>query len=136
MTIDEAWEILSEHQFKKTKNRQLILALLAQEDRYITPMEIRSELVKDNPGMSYDTVYRNLETFAELHIIEQTELNGEMHVRMQCGVHSHHHHFICKKCGKTETIAHCPVEQMVIEIPGHVILDHKFEIYGYCPTCA
>lgn len=135
MNLEEAWDILQKNSFKRTKNRELILEYFMAHDRYITALEVRNELVKDNPGLSYDTIYRNLATFAELSILEETELNGERHFRMQCDVASHHHHFICTNCGKTEHIPFCPMEMMEVTLPNHQIVDHKFEIYGMCPNC-
>ena len=82
----------------------------------------------ENPGMSYDTIYRNLTTFMELGILEETELTGERHFRMQCEPGVHHHHFICTACGKTKKIPDCPMELIAVNLPGYQIENHKFEI--------
>lgn len=135
MTLDEAWRILQENQYKRTRNRETILAYLAENDRYVTPLEVRAFMEKDNPGISYDTIYRNLATFTELGILEETELGGERHFRMQCDHGVHHHHFICTSCGKTKSIPHCPMEMFQLQLPNYMIEGHKFEIYGKCPRC-
>ena len=76
MTLDEAWRILQEKQFKRTKNRETILHLFSRNDRYMTAADVRSFMEQDNPGISFDTIYRNLSTFAELGILEETDLTG------------------------------------------------------------
>ncbi|MBB4825734.1 Fur family zinc uptake transcriptional regulator [Sporosarcina luteola] len=135
MTLDEAWRILSEHQFKRTKNRETLLEYFSEHDKYLSAMEVRNFMAQDNPGISYDTIYRNLTTFSELGILEETELNGERHFRMQCDAKNHHHHFICTECGKTRSISHCPMETITGELSGYEVEGHKFEIYGKCPIC-
>ena len=63
MTLDEAWRILQEHQFKRTKNRETILQFFSNNDRYMTAMEVRNFMEQDNPGISFDTIYRNYRHF-------------------------------------------------------------------------
>lgn len=135
MTLDEAWEVLIQNQFKRTRNREIILEFLLAKDRYVTAMEVRNHMAADNPGVSFDTIYRNLSTFSELGILEETELNGERQFRMQCDHGVHHHHFICTDCGKTKNIPHCPMETLAVNLPGYEVEGHKFEVYGKCPVC-
>lgn len=135
MTLDEAWRILRENQFKRTKNRDTILQFFSNKDRYLTALEVKNFMADDNPGISFDTIYRNLSTFSELGILEETDLNGERHFRMQCEPGVHHHHFICTACGKTRNIPHCPMEMITVNLPDYEVEGHKFEIYGKCPLC-
>lgn len=135
MTLDEAWRILQENQFKRTKNRDTILQFFSNKDRYLTALEVKNFMADDNPGISFDTIYRNLSTFSELGILEETDLNGERHFRMQCDPGVHHHHFICTACGKTRNIPHCPMEMITVNLPDYEVEGHKFEIYGKCPDC-
>ena len=136
MNITKAWEILKENGFKKTDKRELILNMFSETEKYLTARDLLSVLKKDFPGMSFDTIYRNLSTFVELGILEETELNGERNFRMQCESDHHHHHFICIECGKVKNIEICPMEMLSERLPGCEIESHKFEIYGKCPNCA
>jgi Fur family transcriptional regulator, zinc uptake regulator len=135
MTIDEAWRILGENQLKRTKNREVLLDLFLENDRYLTAGMIKDFMESENPGISFDTIYRNLSTFTELGILEETELSGERHFRMHCDAGVHHHHFICTTCGKTQNIPDCPMDLIAINLPNYEIKGHKFEIYGKCPVC-
>lgn len=135
MTLEEAWRILNRNQFKRTKNREIILGFFSHNDRYLTAGDVRAFMEIENPGISFDTIYRNLTTFAELGILEETELTGERHFRMHCDPGVHHHHFICTLCGKTRNIPDCPMELISVNLPGYQIEGHKFEVYGKCPTC-
>ena len=135
MTLQEAIRILKEHGYKYTGRRVDMLEFLAEEDRYLTASDILTKMRAIYPGISVDTVYRNLSLYTELGILEVTELDGEKHYRFICDV-DHHHHFICLTCGKTKEIRICPMEELKKELEGYQIEDHKFEVYGFCHDCA
>ncbi|GGH76925.1 Fur family zinc uptake transcriptional regulator [Pullulanibacillus pueri] len=134
MTIDEALQQLKEKGYKITHKREEILEFLKEQNRYTSVKEVIDHLKADYPGLSFETIYRNLALFAELGILEETELEGEKRFQLSCGTDHHHHHLICLSCGKTRTIQNCPMIS-VPEIADFDITGHKFEVYGYCEAC-
>lgn len=135
MNIHKAWEILERNDLKRTKNREVILTFFEKENRYLTASDVKVFIERSNPNISFDTIYRNLSTFTKLGILEETELAGEWHFRMNCDPEVHHHHFICTLCGLTKNIPQCPMDLLSIHLPNYEIESHKFEVYGKCPTC-
>ena len=111
-----------------------MIELFLQEDRYLSAKDIQELMNKDYPGISYDTIYRNLYTLKEIEVLEQTTLSGEMHYKIACTTH-HHHHFICDECGDTKVIRYCPVETWQNELDDVEIKNHKVELYGLCGVC-
>lgn len=134
MKTSDAIEILRKKGYKTTGKRKDILTYFEQADGYRTAKDLIQHLENTYEGISFDTIYRNLHLYNEMGILETTELNGEKHFRMNCMSH-HHHHFICKDCGKTKEIEVCPMEEVRKSLVDYEIEDHKFEIYGLCPTC-
>ncbi|HLR03660.1 MAG TPA: Fur family transcriptional regulator [Virgibacillus sp.] len=135
MNINEAMQRLKDNRHKITNQRKAILTYFSREDDgYRNAKALLAYLNTIDDGISVDTVYRNLYLYDELGILETTELDGEKYFRLNCSEH-HHHHFICQVCGKTKEIPICPMDEIKHSLQDFQISDHKFEVYGYCPTC-
>lgn len=134
MNLNKAMTILKKNGHKTTNRREDILRFFAEEDKYRTAKDLYEHMDGIYPGISFDTVYRNLHLYDDLSILESTDLNAEKHFRMNCSS-DHHHHFICKICGQTKKIKLCPMDDVVAMLNGYIIEEHKFEVYGLCPTC-
>lgn len=135
-SFNQAMTTLKDYGYKATGKRKKILELLYREDKYLSAREIGDRLKQSYPNISPDTIYRNLHTFVDLEVLEQTELNGEKLFRSNCEVDHHHHHFICTECGKTREIDHCPMDIFETQLPGCKIMSHRFELFGKCEDCA
>lgn len=134
MNKQEAIILLQNRGYKMTKRREHIVSFFANEDKYYTAKDLYEHMESIYPGISFDTVYRNLHLFHDLGILESTDLRSEKHFRMNCADH-HHHHFICNTCGKTKKLNICPMDEVEKMLTKYKIEGHKFEVYGLCPSC-
>ena len=75
--VSRIMAILKENGYKYTERRKAIIELLVKEDRYLNAKYISEILVKTYPGLSFDTIYRNLNTYVELKILGYIEIKGE-----------------------------------------------------------
>lgn len=133
--IREALEVLKNEGYKLTDKREKLIQILSKEDRYLSAREVYEEMLAKYPSISLDTIYRNLQTYSELGILEETEWDNERAYRFRCDIDDHHHHFICTKCGKSKELLTCPMEIYENQLPGYKIMEHRFEIFGLCDEC-
>jgi len=136
--VDRIMKLLKEKGYKYTDKRKSMVKLLVTEDRYINAKFVSETLGKVYPGLSFDTIYRNLSTYEELGILETTEIKGEKYFKIGCLEEDHHHHHhICLGCGKAKIIhIHVCDNLQIDELKGYRIDGHKFEVYGLCPKCS
>jgi len=131
-------EVFLKKGYKVTRHRRAILDIFLRNNvRWVTANEIHELIKNRNYNIDFSTVYRNLEMMAELGILCKME-NGEGSSGYFLNRHEdhHHHHIICKSCGRTCKIDFCPLEKLDDEeLQDFYIVEHKFEIYGYCREC-
>lgn len=133
--IEKAKRILTDNGLKHTKKRKELLLILYRHDGYLTAKELQEKMGNVFPGISPDTIYRNLNTFSNLGIVETTELKGETLFQFSCSTEEHHHHFICSVCGKTIPLEVCPLDFLTDQLPGYEVQSHRFELFGKCDDC-
>src|SRR5699024_2638055 len=133
--LKNALETLEKSELKITERRVHMIEIMYQKNRYLSAKEVKTELEHNYPGISPDTIYRNIHSFYTLNILEETEFNGEKFFRANCGVDKHHHHFICTKCGRSLELPMCPLAYFKNEIGDAEITSHRFELFGICEDC-
>lgn len=136
MNRKKALEILKENGYRQTVQRDKLLQIFERNSDYTAAIVVWKEFNLKFAGASYNTLYRNLYTMVEIGILEMTTIDGLKHFRFLCNFEGHDHHFICKKCGLTKAIEVCLLENIRSVLPEDYTIDnHRFEVYGMCPTC-
>ncbi|MGD8214592.1 Fur family transcriptional regulator [Aestuariimicrobium sp. Y1814] len=123
---------------RQTRQRSAIRALFTGSDEFRTAQQVHSELAAAGDKVGLATVYRTLQTMAdaeELDAVRSPE--GEMTYRA-CSSGSHHHHLICRNCGKAVEIEATAVEAWAAQVAAqHGFRDagHELEMFGLCQDC-
>jgi Fur family zinc uptake transcriptional regulator len=134
-TVQQILQAMAGKGWRITEQRRTLATLFAEADGYLSPKDVYEYMRQKYPGLSFDTVYRNLRLLREMGVLEQFYFNEGLKFKASCLAH-HHHHLICINCEKTVTFDFCPMKH-VEELPGQFsIMHHRFEIFGYCPECA
>ncbi len=119
-----------------TVQRRVIFTALLERDDHPTVDQIFDDVKNRIPGLSRTTVYRTLETLADLGLVRRTN-HFEACVRFD-GNMEQHHHLVCIVCGKVTdfqdpglTIADLPD----VRRSGFVLSDYSIYFEGYCSHC-
>jgi Fe2+ or Zn2+ uptake regulation protein len=83
------------------------------------------------------TVFRTLELFSELGVVERIDLPSGEHAYIACEP-VHHHHVVCSHCGTAAEVDDSGIASAVRRIArstGYTVKSHRLELYGLCPRC-
>lgn len=124
---------------RMTKQRQAVFAELARVPDFRSAQQIFDALKAHGDKVGLATVYRNLQTLAEDERVDVLRSHdGEALYRL-CGSAHHHHHLVCRECGRAEEIEQDAIEAWVNEVGaahGFSDVEHSMELFGLCDTCA
>jgi Fur family ferric uptake transcriptional regulator len=129
-----AINILKDHKLKVTPARIHILELFSE---HCKPMNVE-DIAKKLHGADVVTVYRTLQTFEKLKIVQQVDLRkGSVFYEL---TDHHHHHIVCTDCGKVEEFELCVVPEIEKSILKKSksfkhISEHSLELFGVCKAC-
>ena len=132
--MDKAIAALRAKQLRITEPRRLILgALIAEHGPF--SMEDIHRLVKKN-GCDLVTVYRTLPVLEDAGLVRRCDF-GDGAARYEFNHGDHHHHVICRRCQKVETLDLCVVDALerLVKERGYSEITHQLELFGICPAC-
>ncbi len=129
--------ILRKSGYRATGPRLAVLSALKKEHRPMSAQKIIDAL---RPDVDPSTVYRTLKSLKDKGIVRQVDLRHN-HAHYEFADPDDHHHLICLRCGRIETVRHCSVadaETAVLKHARHfaTITTHALEFYGICKKCA
>lgn len=122
---------------RSTRQRAAVAALLEERRDFRSTQDLFEELRSRGEDVGLTTVYRTLQSLADAGEVDVLRIDsGEAYYR-RCSA-GHHHHLVCRDCGRTVEVAGPTVENWATKIAtqhGFVDVDHSLEIFGRCATC-
>ncbi len=122
-----------------TKQRVAISSALDQLDDFVSTQELHRSLQSDGSSVALATVYRILQSMAEDGLVDVLRNADGEAVYRRCSVAAHHHHLLCRSCGKAVEIEAPEVESWAAKTAaahGFTEVQHTVEIVGLCPECS
>ena len=126
---------------RTTRQSAAIEDALREADGFRTAQELFDQVRGSGQKVGLTTVYRHLNLLAELgraDVVHRSD--GEAQFRL-CGTHAepaeeHHHHVVCRVCGRSEQVSAPEVEdwaERVARAAGYTDISHTVEVFGLCP---
>lgn len=127
---------LQENKYRLTPQRKSVLLALAcsRQGEHLTAEDIYRIAKKSCPQIGLATVYRTLELFSKLSIVQCLVLEDGSN-RYELKRDMTHHHLICLSCG---TIMESDLGYLQLpspEMPDFQVTSSSVCFFGYCEKC-
>jgi Fur family ferric uptake transcriptional regulator len=139
LLLEKFQTLLKENALKFTKQRELVLKFLYENNGHFTPEDIYTLLKEQHPDVNIGiaTVYRTLALLETSEIASSISF-GVQGKKYELGLKKHHDHLICTKCGNIIEFYDETIEERQEEIAkkfNFKMTDHTMKITGLCEKC-
>ena len=113
--------------------------VLSRVDGFRSAQELHDLLRHDGASVGLTTVYRHLQALAESGYVDVLRTDGGEAVYRRCPTSEHHHHLVCRTCGRSVEVEGPEVETWAAAVAashGFTDVSHTVEVFGTCATCA
>ena len=130
---------MADSERRTTRQRRAVETVLRGRSDFASAQDLHAALRANGEGIGLATVYRALSTLVQddrLDVLRSPD--GEARYRL-CESSGHHHHLVCRRCGRTVEIAGAAVEEWAGTVAGaHGFRDvsHTLELFGLCGGCS
>jgi Fur family transcriptional regulator, ferric uptake regulator len=96
------------------------------------------DLLADLPEVGRATVFRTIKLLQELDLVCRVPLEDGS-IRYQLSDGDHHHHLVCRNCGKFTEFSDLELDTRIQEQAvshGFSLQGHSVELYGLCSQCS
>jgi Fur family ferric uptake transcriptional regulator len=123
---------------RPTRQRLAITDALREATDFQSAQDIHDLLRQTGDKVGLATVYRTLQAMADAGEVDVRHNPAGEATYRRCSP-SHHHHLVCRSCGRTVEITGSAVERWahaVAEEHGFSDVSHTVELVGLCADCA
>lgn len=120
-----------------TRQRRAVSAALDALDDFRSAQEIHELLKRRGERVGLTTVYRALQGLADAGEVDVLRHGDGEALYRRCSA-GHHHHLVCRECGRTVEVAGPTVERWADKIAaehGFTEVSHTVEVVGTCSDC-
>ena len=125
--------------FRATRQRTAVADVLARVDGFRSAQDLHDLLRHEGASVGLTTVYRHLQALAEAGQVDVLRTDEGEAVYRRCPTESHHHHLVCRSCGRSVDVEGPEVEAWASAVAvrhGFTDVSHTVEVFGTCAECA
>jgi Fur family ferric uptake transcriptional regulator len=123
---------------RRTRQGEAILGVVLGSDNFRSAQDIHAELRAAGETVGLTTVYRHLALLTDEGRLDALQTaDGEL-VYRRCHSESHHHHVVCRRCGRGSEVELPDLERWAEATAaelGYTDVTHTVEIFGVCAAC-
>ena len=119
--------------------RTTVLDALTDSNGFRSAQDIYAELRSAGAKIGLTTVYRALQALSDAGEVDVLRTGDGESVYRACRTGEHHHHLVCRKCGRTVEVAGPAVERWAAAVGaehGFTGITHTVEVFGTCADCS
>lgn len=135
--MNELVEALDTAGYRLTDPRRAVAEMIVERESHFTAADLLDEARRRHPGLGRATIFRALELFTSLNLVERVDLPAGDHAYVACE-RAHHHHAICTGCGRALDVDDQGLADVLGEIgrrSGFRVTAHRLEVFGLCAAC-
>ena len=124
---------------RSTRQKRALAAVIAESQEFRSAQELHEELRLRGEPVGLTTVYNQLRALAESGLVDTVRSQDGETLYRRCDTSGHHHHLLCRVCGRTVEVSGAAVERWAEKVAaeaGFVDVSHTVEVVGTCPSCA
>jgi Fur family ferric uptake transcriptional regulator len=123
---------------RQTRQRAAVQNALAGRTEFMSAQQLHDLLKTQGASVGLTTVYRSLQAMADSGEVDILVKDDGETLYRRCSA-EHHHHLVCRECGRTVEIAGPAVETWADAIAaanGFTDISHTLELFGRCADCS
>lgn len=122
---------------RPTRQRAALADLMSTTTEFLSAQDLHARLQERGESVGLATVYRNLQAMAADGDVDVLRTDDGESVYRSCGTDAHHHHLVCRECGRTVEVEGPAVETWAAEVArqhGFSDVTHTIELFGTCTS--
>src|SRR5579875_461434 len=124
---------------RETRQKRALAEVLEGSPEFRSAQDLHASLRSRGEKIGLTTVYNQLRALAEAGQIDTMRTDDGETLYRRCGSARHHHHLVCRVCGRAVEVEGPEVEEWAAAVAaehGFGDVAHTVEVVGTCGGCS